>query len=376
MPVITCPECGGKVSTTTDVCIHCGYKLNKEENVTTQDPPNVRRKSFPKWILFTGIAIVSLFAVATALYFTFDVNDYINGTRARNLGDYKLAIQLFDKTRVPWKETLVEQTKQQTYDKAAEMITAQKWSDAVDLLTGLDFQDSEELLVTSTRNQGMAEKADFSFLAALRESITRRMEINAKESSDYRTLVNTELAYVEKYDNEEFFDGDLKILAQKYISGLHTQLKSLDADLQSDYQIEWQKGLVEREEVLCVLYEKYDFMKDNKDFEGTYVANLEEDQNLLVAYQAVDSDLGRQFDINEWSYKSNYLSCTYKNNTRYSYSTVFDFTFYDKNDTIIDNRSVTIENVKPGDNFVVSVYVAYPTKVDHWIWQYYYPDVS
>ena len=28
MPIIVCPECGGKVSTTLSACPHCGYKIN------------------------------------------------------------------------------------------------------------------------------------------------------------------------------------------------------------------------------------------------------------------------------------------------------------------------------------------------------------
>ena len=42
MALITCPECGGKVSDTCDACIHCGYKLRGIKKVSTiieQEPP-------------------------------------------------------------------------------------------------------------------------------------------------------------------------------------------------------------------------------------------------------------------------------------------------------------------------------------------------
>ena len=31
MALIKCPECGGKVSSKANVCIHCGYPLKKKK---------------------------------------------------------------------------------------------------------------------------------------------------------------------------------------------------------------------------------------------------------------------------------------------------------------------------------------------------------
>ena len=117
-------------------------------------------------------------------------------------------------------------------------------------------------------------------------------------------------------------------------------------------------------------------MEDDKDFIGTYIAQLDEQKALLAAYQAVEADIGKQMDTIEWTYKNQYLSCTIKNNTKYSYSTTFEFTFYDKNNTIIDNTSVSIEDISPGNSYVVSVYVAYPSKSASWRWTNYYDDMG
>ena len=41
MALIKCPECGRKISDTCDVCIHCGYKLNKKINNIFNTPPTL-----------------------------------------------------------------------------------------------------------------------------------------------------------------------------------------------------------------------------------------------------------------------------------------------------------------------------------------------
>lgn len=49
MAIINCPECGKEISDTTEVCIHCGYRLKKEQ------PAPVQRKSKKKMIITLAV---------------------------------------------------------------------------------------------------------------------------------------------------------------------------------------------------------------------------------------------------------------------------------------------------------------------------------
>lgn len=360
MPVITCPECGGKVSTTTDVCIHCGYKLKKEENTTTPDSPNAKRKSIPRWLLFTGIAIVSLIVVATVLYFAFDVNDYILGTKACDAGDYKLAVQLYDKTRVPLKEKRLEETKQLMYSKASEMITAENWNDALDLLTGLNYSDSEELLAVCSRNKGMSENADFEFLAAFQEAIYRRIEISESNSYTYSDLVAAETSRLDKFSDAVFYDKDLQSLALDYLAGLDKQEIALKKN-HSEYQILWQEGIVERYQTIVTLAEKYSLFQDKPSFvQETYASQVSEQEEYLKALKSADGDFEKQFSNSTWKKDNGYqISIPYSNNTGYALEEASIFVFYyDKNGTRIGDTSCYFENLKKGQSTVCEFYVS------------------
>lgn len=45
MALINCPECGKDVSTSADACPHCGYPINKQASLNTEEKP---AEPFPK----------------------------------------------------------------------------------------------------------------------------------------------------------------------------------------------------------------------------------------------------------------------------------------------------------------------------------------
>ena len=360
MPVITCPECGGKVSTTTDVCIHCGYKLNNEEITTTQDSPSAKRKSIPRWLSVAGIALVSLIVVASVLYFAFDVNDYILGIKASNTGDYKLAVQLYEKTRVPLKEERLEETKQLMYNKATDMIKAENWNVALDLLTGLNYTDSEELVAVCTKNKGMSENADFEFLAAFQEAIYRRIEITESNSFTYSDLVGAETSRLDKFRDASFYDKDLQKLALEYLAGLDKQENALKKN-HSEYQILWQEGIVERYQTIITLAEKYNLFQDKPSFiQENYTSSISENEEYLKALKSAERDFKKQFSNSTWKRDNGYqISIPYTNNTGYTLEQASIFVFYyDKNGTRIGDTSCYFENLKKGQATVCEFYVS------------------
>ena len=225
----------------------------------------------------------------------------------------------------------------------------------------------------------MSENADNDFLKKMEESILNRLATTRKEDADYKTLVNTELAYVEKFKDETFYDKELKKLADKYIEGLNIQKEALKKEFIYEYQIEWQKGLVYRCEVLKALHDNYNFLTDNADFIGTYVSQYEDHKTLLDAYYAIEEDIAAQFsnvDHNMWTLGDDEFYCTLKNNTKYEYSTTFVVDFFDSNGIMFESSETYIENIKPGSSYVVSLYIEDSYRLETFHWSNYYDDVK
>ncbi len=69
MALIKCPECGKDVSDSANICIHCGYKLNQEQQTVqfTHDKKESAKKSLTK-----GITIFLTLSVITLLFLLID----------------------------------------------------------------------------------------------------------------------------------------------------------------------------------------------------------------------------------------------------------------------------------------------------------------
>ncbi len=223
--------------------------------------------------------------------------------------------------------------------------------------------------------QATEETADSAFLAAMEESILNRMEMSDEES-DFATLVNMELFYLESFDGQAFADPELEALAQKYLDGLYTQRDALLETYTYEYQIAWQRGLVSRYEVLEELYENYGFLGENAEFYGTYVAQTEYQRNLLTAYIEIDADLSQQFqDDFPWILEEGGWLCgTVTNHTAHTFSTVFEFSFYDAQGVMFGGNEAYIENIAPGSTYEIAVYVD-GEGLDTFTFSNYYLDV-
>ena len=225
----------------------------------------------------------------------------------------------------------------------------------------------------------MKENADYDFLSKIETSILERIETSTEENLDRAAIVNAELFYIEPFKDEKFYDENLKALALKYIEGLNIQKDSLKKEFEYEYQIGWQKGLVMRYEVLNELYENYDLLKDNSKFVAIYISGLNDEKAFLTAFEEIEMDLSSQKGMTDdtyWKYDGTYLTCTFKNNTKYSYGTVWEITYFDANETIVGNESTLVENIKPGNSYVVSFYVPNPDETDHYAFNNYYTDVK
>lgn len=289
-----------------------------------------------------------------------------------NQGDYQAALEIFDD--IPNYEDASSKASECRYQLGIEAITSEDWELAIEYLSDLDYEDSADLLELATREKGMSENADNDFLSALEASVLDRINSVSNENYDNKTVVNTELVYVEEYKDATFFDENLKALAVKYIDGLNMQKDALGNENFSEVQIEWQKGIVARYEVLRDLYEQYDFLSDNTDFIAIYVSACEDQQNLLRAYEALDDDIASQMnsDSFQWYISGNEVYWTLKNNTNYTYSTTFNITLYDANNVVFDEATDFIENIPAGSSYTVSFYVSDPGRIGSFDWNNYY----
>ncbi len=287
-------------------------------------------------------------------------------------GDYQAALEIFDD--MPNYEDSSDKASECRYQLGIEAIASEDWELAIEYLSNLDYEDSADLLEKATREKGMSENADNEFLSALETSILDRIDSVSNENYDNKTIINTELVYVEEYKDATFFDENLKELAIKYIDGLNMQKEALGNENFSEVQIEWQRGIVARYEVLRDLYEQYDFLSDNTDFVAIYVSACEDQENLLRAYEALDNDIAEQMnsDSFQWYIAGNQIYWTLNNNTNYTYSTTFNITLYDANDVVLDEATDYIENIPAGSSYTVSFYVSDPGKISSFDWNNYY----
>lgn len=207
---------------------------------------------------------------------------------------------------------------------------------------------------------GCGSSNDNMFLEALEQSITSRMENS--DSTEHSTLVDTELAYLDSYRDIEFSDSRIGELAALYISGVDKQKEALNhTDLMYEYQMMWQDGMVDRCAALKALNEEYGFMADNAEFIGTYVNGYEKHKFTLDAINAVEADIGAQYDSDDYEFvwdRDGQIKITLNNNTDYSFTTIYDFSFYDGEnvDGTLLETTQAIAEVKPNSTYVVSGY--------------------
>lgn len=114
----------------------------------------------------------------------------------------------------------------QEFKKANQLFEEGNYKEALELYQDLgEYGDAQEKAKTCERIIGMDEKADNEFLAKIEESILGRMKTS--NDKDYATLVNTELTLLAGFKEKEFYDSELKRLAEKYIEGLNIQKDAL-----------------------------------------------------------------------------------------------------------------------------------------------------
>lgn len=285
------------------------------------------------------------------------------------------------------------------YSMAEESMAKAEWATAISILTGIDTEQSLEMVRECTYNLGIeameafdwetakgyftdlgyeqSEKmlTDCSFMLTLEESVLRRMEINAKESFDNRSVVTTELAYLEEYRKAAFYDSTIGSLAKKYIGGLDKQLSGLTYEHYYEYQRDWNTGLVARYEALNALYENYDFMSDNKDFIGEYINQLSYYQKWLQAFKGLEKGI-TEIKMTQSYY---YLEYQFKNNSPYSASYVFEFVFTsdEAGKNHFGTQTVSVANIGPYEEFTVRVTIPEAGRNGGFVdWTNYYSDIK
>lgn len=300
---------------------------------------------------------------------------YDDAVSQMDQGNYQTALEILN--GITNNENTADKIKECKYALGNEAITAEDWDTAISYFTDLDYKDSGELLALCTTKKGMNENSDYEFLAALEASVLDRIDSVSNTNYDSATVVNTELFYVEKYGDSTFYDANLKALAEKYIEGLKIQKEALKKENEYEIQIEWQRGLVYRYEVLRDLYEQYNFLESNKDFVATYVSACDDQRALLDAYDALEADIGAQTTAEDftWWLDGHEFYCTIKNNTQYRFSTTFDISFIDADGVIFEESSTYIENITAGSSYKVSFYISHPEQLDSFMWSNYYDDV-
>ena len=205
---------------------------------------------------------------------------------------------------------------------------------------------------------GMLKKADNKFLNDLERSITERMA--NLDSDNWEDLVNDELFILQGFKNEEFYDGNVKTQALKYIEGLELQKQSFNEEYRWAQQICWQEGLVLRLEALNELYSNYEFMKGNETFEREYIYDSESEKEHLEALVCIIEDITSQQGslYNYWLDNTWYIQI--ENNTQYRYDITYEVEYIDANGVVCDKEYASAENVKANQKYTINIWFANP----------------
>ena len=243
------------------------------------------------------------------------------------------------------------------YEEANKLVTEGKYKQAKKIYKGIkDYKDSKNRIT------------DCDFLLAMEKSVVERME--EPDDADYGTLVDTELSYLEEFEEKDFGNAKIEGYYEDYLDGLNTQKESLKEDLLYDSDYGWQEGRVQRFEALDGLYNDFNFLKNNKKFVANYIKDLDYEKKLLKAYEKINSDLGAQFKDGDlsWNYEDYYMEATVKNNTNYTYDITYFVTYTTDDNSIISKDSYSETEIAPGMSY--TVHLTTPDQDCNYEWEY------
>lgn len=413
MALIKCPECGKEISDKTISCPSCGCPV-----VDSNDQKEGQQKQNRKILLIIPVIASIIIIGAVVYYFGVQITDRAEESKviyqetiesresekeSNNLLDeegneniaegidskydtavnlmqdkkYKEASEIFNEIS-NYKDSREKLTECQ-YALGNEYMENEQWDSAMECFNSIDYKDSVDLKKQCEREKGMNENADYKFLADLEKSILNRMEASNQEA-DYEELVDNELEYLEKYEDADFYDEDLKRMAQDYINGVYEQKNSLYEYYNYKFDIKWLKGLIAREDALYELYNTYNFMSGNNDFISAYIVGYGENEKLLAAMEEIETDIDKQMKSENFQANldadTQIFSFTLNNNTEHTYDTTFELSFLDTDNTEIEFTEVEIQNIKPHSSFDVSTYISNIYDISNFNYQNYYYNIN
>ena len=264
-----------------------------------------------------------------------------------------------------------------------EEITADSWDELQSLNSqykDLDADEKQDVEHYKDLEKALAEcsklRTDQQFSKDLKKSIRWRQK--HKDDTDWATLVDAELAKLEKYRSADFSSDTVKNSCTKYLEGLDTQKAALGEAFKSDEQIEWQKGMVLRYEALGELYKETGFLATDDDFVANYIAGLDKEKKLLAALEALEADIDGQTDriANEETWTDYSVSFEVENNTDYQFDTAWECSLKNESGTVTENSTCQIDNVKPHSRYTVTFYFTNPDSgYGGFDWNNYYTDI-
>ena len=262
-------------------------------------------------------------------------------------------------------------------------ITADSWDELQSLNSqykDLDADGKQDVEHYRDLEKALAEcsklRTDQQFSKDLKKSIRWRQK--HKDDTDWATLVDAELAKLEKYRSADFSSETVKNSCTKYLEGLDTQKAALGEAFKSDEQIEWQKGMVLRYEALGELYKETGFLATDDDFVANYIAGLDKEKKLLAALEALEADIDSQTDriANEETWTDYSVSFEVENNTDYQFDTAWECSLKNESGSVTENSTCQIDNVKPRSRYTVTFYFTNPDSgYGGFDWNNYYTDI-
>ena len=133
---------------------------------------------------------------------------------------------------------------------------------------------------------------------------------------------------------------------------------------------------MQRLDALSVLYDRYEFMKGDADFEDTYISGLDYWNSCYQGYAEIVADIIQQVQDHRdkgesyWFNRGNSkLISDWANETDYTYTITFECRFFDSSSTLYASKTDTKENIVPGQSYGISIPIPEANRFKSFIWE-------
>lgn len=224
----------------------------------------------------------------------------------------------------------------------------------------------------------LAHCGDLTYIADLEAALLARLKLADEDGASYTQLLETEYAYLEKYQSMPFYDSRLEELADSYYEALGDQHRALTYYVDYEYYdyyefyYYWDLAACDRYAVLDLLNAEYGFGGEDAQLQSL-LGIAEGRRQYVEGWYAAHNCLAYYLWNNVPYYENGTYYLDVYNYTDYTFDIAVYQDYYTWDDEWLHSFECKIVSMEPGE--MVKVQIDYPVDedVDHWYidWEIY-----